>query len=348
MKILAASLVDAAEAFLHPGYISAHPRSFEPAWAYPPAEPAWQLDVAQALRLEPEALSGAAATSDVVLPTTASVGGGPWLLTLGAVLASFAALAFIHLLGDGRPSRRRAAGWLAATATAGLLLACGQGGPGAQAPSHGPGPPSATTAPPSIASPGSASARSAYADPRAATLALMHGVLYDALANVGGPVRHWQDIRLEVALPQAQLTAGERHALAHYHIDGWGHELWLQQAAPYRVVSAGADGVFRTGDDIEMVVPPCTDENWDQRRRAFFVRKAQGRYVVLFHRWTGEHFRYRNEQPARALTGSALFDLFVAERLAPEQRSQLARTYEAMAAQGQHEPLLLQVFSGPA
>ena len=79
-------------------------------------------------------------------------------------------------------------------------------------------------------------------------------------------------------------------------------------------------------------------------RRAFFVRKVNGRYVVLFHRWTGGHFLYRNEQPARALAGSALFDLFVLDRLPAEQRTSVARVYETMAGTARHEPLVLQVF----
>ncbi len=59
MKILASSIQQVADTFLHAGYISAYPRTLY-AYNYGNTTPKLELDVAESLRLQGETLATAA------------------------------------------------------------------------------------------------------------------------------------------------------------------------------------------------------------------------------------------------------------------------------------------------
>ena len=99
MEILGASMVRTAASFLHPGYISAYPRAFEPEIGYPIqyAEPTIQIDVVEALRLEGEAV---ASSGDFSAPVTTAMAGGGWTHLVFAVACFFGALAVYALVRE--------------------------------------------------------------------------------------------------------------------------------------------------------------------------------------------------------------------------------------------------------
>jgi hypothetical protein len=187
-----------------------------------------------------------------------------------------------------------------------------------------------------------------YADPQQATLALLNGVVADGIINVGDSIDCLANIRNEVGFPKKELTEGEAYALQTYGIDGWGHEMRLREDGEkrYTVTSAGADGIFDTGDDLSISVKQAEEDTWDRHRWAFFLRNGGELPAVLFHRWTGEHFRYSNEERARELTGGKLFDVFNFNSSMPddERDEQLRAAYDSASAGLTREPLVLLVY----
>jgi len=174
---------------------------------------------------------------------------------------------------------------------------------------------------------------------------LLHGIIADGIQNVGQPIDMLENIQNEVGLPVSKLTKGQAYALKTYGIDGWGKKFRLSEAGgKYTVESAGADGAFDTSDDLKVSVTQSADDSWDSARKNFFVRKdSGGSVVVLFHRWTGEHFLYKNQGKARTLTGGDLFDLFTSTDLEAKQKKTAEDAYKKAAAGASHEPMVLQV-----
>jgi len=328
MKVLAASIVQTAERFLHPGYISANPRPLE-AYAYPDATPALQLDLAEALRLEGEALASAAPAGKAEAASAAVATAGLWPSVLWGLLAAALALAAWYLLRE--PDRRR---WQVLPPAAALLAGLFVVGACTDDPEPLPTHP-----------PWEGVTLRAYANPEQATLALMHGVIADGIANVGQPIETLPNIQYEVGLPTRQLTEGQTYALQTYGIDGWGQEMRLAGGpSGYQVTSAGPDGVFDTDDDLSMTVAQNNDENWDMTPRAWFIAEHEGQKVLLFHRWTGELFRYADQSLANSVTGSGLFDALAMAALEPNQVATVTAAYDAVAQDVDHAPLVLQVF----
>ena len=66
---------------------------------------------------------------------------------------------------------------------------------------------------------------------------------------------------------------------------------------------------------------------------------------LLYHRRAGDRFLYRYRSVAAELTGSELFDLFAARDLGGDAAgAALVATYEQLAADAEHEPLVLEVY----
>lgn len=325
MQLLAASQVSATDTFLHPGYISAYPRPLE-GYAYPTTTPELQLEVAGALQLKGETLAASfpREPSDVAAGAQASRSSatGVFVAVLGLLLAISAS----YLLRDRlRPhlTRRRLVGasGLAFAGAAVALLSCGGKLPDTP--------------------PWTGVAKQEYVQPDAATRVILHGIVADAIINLGQPIESLANIKNEVGLPVKQLTAGEAYALKTYGIDGWGREMRLtRQGDKYTVTSAGPDGSFATADDIKLTVRPCSEESWDSARWAFFVTELEARPVVFFHRWTGEMFKYKNRDAARAATGGDLFDFLRAS----EVTADVSQVYQQAAAGLTRKPLVLRVF----
>lgn len=327
MKILAASIAQVAERFLHPGYISANPRALD-TYAYPDGSPTLQLDLAEALRLDGEALASAAPGSGAETASAAVATAGPWPSPLWGVVAAALALAIWYLLRD--PHRRR---WRAIAPGGALLAAVLAVGACSDDPEPLPTHP-----------PWEGVSLRDYANPEQATLALMHGIIADAVANVGQPIDILPNIQNEVGLPTRQLTEGQAYALQTYGIDGWGQEFRLSAQPAYQVTSAGPDGIFDNDDDLTMIVGQYDDENWDMSSRAWFIAEHEGQQVLLFHRWTGELFRYADQPLAEAVTGGGLFDALSMAALEADQQMSVSGAYQAAATGVDHPPLVLQIF----
>jgi len=398
MKIIASSVLETADSFLHAGYISAYARpldsmrtpysSYSAYWTssgdagagQAPGQPQLTLDVAEALRLEGETLTHEAAVAPS--PTSAAtIGAFPnAFFTTGAVAFFVVALGLAYAAKQLRWRRPLqalpslvACVLIGAGALAYVLLGAGTAAPYAELP------------PPTASPPWEGAQTRAYADPEQATLALLHGVIADALVSVPGPVESLVQLQEEVGLPAQELTEGERYALQTYGLDGWGRPFrltshgmdnlaqWYEsfrgyrgksyraEAAPgihaearYVVTSAGPDGVFDNADDLKVAVKAPTEYNWDECRHAFFLRKEGEAYVVLFHRWSGELFAYVDKDRAALLSGSDLYDAFpltddMRDRVNDLERvsESVRRAYDAVAAERPYRPLVLQVYARP-
>jgi hypothetical protein len=209
-----------------------------------------------------------------------------------------------------------------------------------------PGVPLAAITPPSSAAPPT------YADPAKATTALLHGIIADAVVNHPGRgrIRSLAQLRQRVALPLPpnQLTRGMKHALATYHLDGWGRPFKISggRYGGYRVTSAGADGELGTADDRKLRVRPSR-ASWELTRHAYFLRVCDGEPVVLFRSAAGHRtFRYRDRAAAQAATGSSAFDLIKLKEVPGRPRWRLTVARRKLRKQVKREPLALIVFRG--
>jgi hypothetical protein len=299
MQILAASIVDNVNRFLHAGYISASPRSFG-GWYLPESAPGFQADVASALELQAQASVSLVTHADQVM--AASLGGLGSPTAMAAMAVTAAGTAGLLLMGRRLGLRPQAlAGILGLTlAAGGLASSCKEPLPDTP--------------------PWQDVEIRDYRDPDAATRVILVGLVAEGISNIGQPIENLANIQDEVAWPAkaSELSEGEAYALVTYGLDGWGKEMRLaehlpedEEAAPsYTVTSAGPDGAFDTSDDISLRVRQSTDSTWDENRVALYLRAAQdAEPAVLIHRWTGEHFEYGDKAGAKALTGTDLFDL---------------------------------------
>ena len=331
MKILASSIQQAADTFLHAGYISAYPRTLYN-YAYGNTAPKLELDVAESLRLQGETLA-AATTGDPTVAAAAVATSGGWpgsmLLGVAALAGTVALLVWMRSRLRGTAFRGLASyGATAAVALAAVgVFHCGGLDP---LPTE---------------TPWKGVPLQKYADPSAATKVLLHGIIADGIENVGQPIEMLENIQNEVGLPVGKLTKGQAYALKTYGIDGWGKAFRLTDAGgKYTVTSAGADGTFDTSDDLSVSVTQSDDQSWDSNRSVFFVRKGSGgAVVVLFHRWSGEHFLYKNQASAKALTSGDLFDLWTPADLEAKQKAAAEDSYKKAATGVSHEPVVLQV-----
>jgi hypothetical protein len=330
MKILASSIQQAADTFLHAGYISAYPRTLY-SYSYGQGSPRMELDVAEALRLQGETLAaGTGGEVTVAAAAVSSSGGWPTMLAGAAALAGAVALLYWLRTRWRGPALRRALSYGAVAMMALAVVGGVHCGP----------------EPLPTDQPWKDVALKSYADPAAATRVLLHGVIADGIENVGQPIDMLENIQNEVGLPAATLTTGQAYALKTYGMDGWGKAFRLSEGGgKYTVTSAGADGAFDTSDDLSVSVVQSEDKTWDANRKTYFVRKGvDGKAVVLFHRWSGEHFVYKHQDKARALTGGDLFDLWTLADLEAKQKTVAQGAYTKAASGKSHEPLVLQVF----
>jgi hypothetical protein len=385
MQIIAASIEKAADVFLHSGYLSAYPSepiSLDPN-AYGGTE-ILRLDFAEALRLKSEAISGSGSTGNdwcasLLAPFSDStfdllVVGLSFFMAMGAcylLRTSFLTWASV-LAGRAR--------WAVALASLGVIT-CGVGTGSSKVDVE------VSIGPEVIDSSGIGLGMPAirpwegvpiqeYADPGSATVAIMNGLLADAVVNAPAGSHDWfKAINAsesgaglgaffsEVGLPTKKPTAGEAYALLSFGRDGWGREFrmergnWKTDEPEYWITSAGPDGEFDSADDIVLGVNRCSDRMWagdtlaqshaggvNDMRWGFWIRKSGGSHVLLFHRWTGSKFVYSSKALAETLTGSALFDGMGVEELPPEGQALAAAAWDSFDTP-EDERLVLQVFA---
>ena len=93
------------------------------------------------------------------------------------------------------------------------------------------------------------------ADPDVYTTALLHSVVKEGISAhhfEDGTVDNLSAIADHVALPVDQASESVQYALDTYGLDGWGNEMELSipEEDIYALTSAGADGEFDTDDDL--------------------------------------------------------------------------------------------------
>lgn len=331
MQILAASLQQAADTFLHAGYISSMPRAYSRVLRIDLGDatsPGGHLvaDVEQALELVASA-SPAAAFESAAPPVAGAVVLTSWPTLFAGVAAFFAFVGLLYLL-KGRYRQT-----VQSRLTAGLVIVLAAGAFALHA----------AQALPSSEAWKRVTPR-AYADPEAATRVILHGLIMDGLINTNARVKSLAQIAPEVAFPPAPHSEGMTYARQTYGIDGWGRPFKLRTGSPYTVISAGADGEFDTDDDIRALCSRARGENWDLLRHALFLHKDADGLALYLHRWPGRHFIYhdRMEAPRGA---DPLHDRY--RFSAGEEMHQIAsRLYAVHVSDPSSTPLLLLVTRG--
>jgi hypothetical protein len=333
MQILASSITRASEVFLHAGYISANPRTFG-GYMYS-ADSDVHYEVAESLRLEGETLASHIPAYDPGSLLAAVAGSGDWLTMALGTAGFFGGLAGVYLIGKRLGGAPRLVGQMAAALVAALCLVAAT---------------CSTTGDPPLPEdpPWEGVEIKPYAHPEDATFVILHGIVADGITNLGRHITSLANIQDEVGLPASSLTEGQAYALQTYGLDGWGREMRLERIDNYYIVtSAGADGAFDTDDDISLRANPTCNENWDEQRRAFFLREQEGSIHIFFHRWTGAHFVYNDEDGSLALTGTDLFDYITEEDLYGEQIDLMQGAWDATTDGLAYEPMVMQIAESP-
>jgi len=161
-----------------------------------------------------------------------------------------------------------------------------------------------------------------YENSEAATKAILHALVANALPGSEVNVKDLAAIQHEVAfpVPRDEYTPGMSYAEKTYGRDGWGREFRFDPIANgrYRIASAGADGAHGTPDDIVLVTAKKDADNWEQLVNGVYVRRmpgAEDAYVCLIHQVAHAKFRWENSLMARQLTESGSFDMFTSDEL---------------------------------
>lgn len=299
MKILAASVELPGQHFLHAGYMSAYPRTFgEYGYDHLMFTDAIPVNVASALTLS-DSSGHAASSREAVRMQPARIAEQGWLFPYLVIILLALLLPVYYRTRRAATAEKRIRldrgvfllMIVMAVVLMGVLFR------------------NDSVVTELRPSPWADSVRMAYADPEAATRVLLYGMIADGIANTRARVYSLAQVREEIALPVASLSAGEAYALDHYGLDGWGREFRLFHLMLTTVVTSdGADGKPGTADDFVLRLAPVDPDNWEKGRHAIFVRRHEGNYLMLFHRWPGGMFEYANKELARRLTNTAVFD----------------------------------------
>ena len=251
MKIFAASATDAADTFLHAGYISAQPSAqiLEYPTLADTANTGTAMSLDEAFRLaEP---STAEAAMGVFPGMVESLGAAaPHLLGLAALVAG---VALIARYARRIPARATAMGAVV------LLAAC-------------------------VEAPWEDIEPEETENPETYTSALLHSVVKEGLMDhhfTDGDVGSLADLADSVALPVDELSDAMAYVLETYGLDGWGNAMTLE--APdddhYEVISAGPDGEPGTGDDISATFD--VSDAYDVDRTFYLSRVAGVRWLAI-------------------------------------------------------------------
>lgn len=241
MQLFASSVTQAAETFLHAGYISAQPPAM--AMEYPMLQDT--ADTGYAVTLE-----GALRLSEAASQQAAVTAGPVWFETLGGALPAVAGAVGIAALAWWAIRHRPA--WMPRPVPAlgtlalavGLMVAC-VGNPWQDVPPED------------------------FEDPDAATELLMQALVADTVvAHHGdaGTVTGLGQLDGEVGLPVDELSDAQQYAIDSYGRDGWGNDFAFTHLGEgqYELTSAGPDGELDTDDDVVLAID-ATDIAPDQR-----------------------------------------------------------------------------------
>jgi hypothetical protein len=318
MQLLAGSLNVEVDQYLHAGYLSASPRSFDHMGSHELAgTQAKLIDVKSALELksigtstgQPDQQAASQTAYRISPPGPASmVSDG---LVLGILFFFFAFLISVYYRRIRKLERPGWRPWLLAVPLLMLVflaVVVYRAVPGYEAQQLNSLPPPWADTP-----------IKEYQDPEAATHAILHGLVVNALPGCAFEVKNLAAIQYEVAFPlrAEQHTPGMVYARRSYGRDGWGREFQIQPLAAgrYRVASAGADGVHDTKDDIFVQTPAKDRDNWEQLINGVYVRRVKGEYICFVHRVKHGKFYKAHARKAQRITGTDQFDVFEFDRL---------------------------------
>lgn len=338
MELVAGSLNVEVDEYLHAGYISAYPRTFEDGGAYKLQYAKTNLiDVKSALRLED---AGGQATPQTtaevsVRPTPLApafmASDGFLLTTLFFFFASLIGLYYHRIRAVDGP-RRGWRPWLLAVTPLVVVVVASCAYQVHEDVHQVVEEHELNSLPP----PWTDVAVRDYENPEAATQAILHGLVANSLPGSPVNVRQLAAIQHEVAfpVPAEQYTLGMSYAQKTYGRDGWGREFKFEPLAEgrYRVASAGADGSHGTSDDIIFATPPKDTDYWEPLVNGVYMRRMSGdTYACFIHRITHSKFLWMDSATARDLTGTELFDTFNLDdqsRSAEEEHPVLAQLRE--------------------
>lgn len=334
MEILAGSLNVEAGSFLHAGYLSAAPRTYERHGSYVLAKSKFKLiDVKKSVELKKSVEQAPPATAAEMVSRPLQ----PAMMVSDVFTLSIAFFFFAYLISFYYRRVRKLATpgwrpWLFASVPI-LVFACIQywAVPAYESFSLNRLPPPWNGVP-----------IQEYQDPQAATDAILHALIANALVGVRWDVENLAAIQNEVAFPviAAEYTNGMKYAQKTYGRDGWGRKFSFQQLEKhqYRVASAGPDGQFDTKDDMVLVVSAPTS-SWEQSLGGVYYRVAEGHEVVLIHEVGHALFRSAHGDDARKLTDTDLFDVFRLDELSRRWRgSEKSESSILAALKSQHKP----------
>jgi|GEM_PF-6815920 len=332
MEIFAASTENAAESFLHVGYVSAYPRDAksldfqiwfcedEDGKLIPQDENIETIDVAQALTLT-DSTENETLSATIPMPNDWSADTGflakEYILTIIGTSCLFAVVALVYLSRYAKRCKTKLASnaltlfcGLSITATAGLAASFGIfyyydfDHHSETLPTNL----QANELPP----PWEKLAVKSYADPEAATRVILYGIIGEAISNSRFLVTDLTAIQGEVGLPTKSLSTGMTYALCTYGRDGWGRDFQLETVdryGHYRVSSAGPDGQHGTEDDIELKIPRRTWYDWEHRVSGVYMTKIDDLESIFVHRCTHRNFLFRDQEKAIEETGGPLYDI---------------------------------------
>jgi hypothetical protein len=307
MELFAGSLDVEAGTFLHAGYISAHPRTFESTGFDRFHKPTKVIDVKKALKLKESDSQSVATAAEPspqghLLPPGSMVAVGFSLAVVFLFFVGLISLYYHRMRKMARPGWRP---WVLAVVP--LLLF--------------------TLATPfamvqyriyrvnSLSPPWQGVAVKPYADPEAATHAILQGLIVNAIAGTSHLARNMAAIQNEVAfpVPDEEYTPGMTYARRTYGRDGWGREFTFELRPDWacQVASAGPDGVHGTKDDI-VALTRRGGVDWEDRLSGVFVRPVTGKlenHLCFIHRVENPLFLTAHGEEASKLTGNEIFDM---------------------------------------
>ncbi len=302
MRVLASALMNAADSFLHAGYLSAMAPEVPDAAPLPILEPDVVVDLGRALELAPVADAGRLMPGAA---STVSSAGAPaivaWLHALGAGLVDWLATAWIPglMIGVGLVfllALREALSGRLRGARRAVFERPARGSPGSVVPIGAAlcgglvavfaglaSSSQAGVAEPSPSTVDGTCEFRPYLHPELATSAIQYGLLRGEL--MANPERASLEQLVEgLSLPFLGAGDGERQALRCADRDGWGRPFRIERRSPdYWVISAGSDGVFGNSDDLTVTADA---DSWMYGHaglvRTVYLRGVDGQLQLLY------------------------------------------------------------------
>ncbi len=283
MRVFSSSVAQAADTFLHAGYVSATPTGVlaDHPSLKDPDNLGYVTTMSEAFATEVTAvpLEAAAATAPGTLETFSGALGAAMpsmMLAAGAI----ACVIMLVRLFQARPALP-----VPATASLLVLLILGGGFGGACIDEQEPGPGGQNT---SQTPDRKVQFITTYADPELATTVLLHVILREAVTyhvSLLGPAYWLTSVQEQLALPMDTPDEGLTMALADFTADAWGDELTFlnddagELEGAYWIGSAGEDGLSDTEDDIDLFIQ---DEelyhpmDWDHVWKVYYLQRRDG------------------------------------------------------------------------